>query len=138
MKRRLKKVNGVLIGFDVEAEESIRRLPADTLLYYDLTVPRNSKFHRKLFAMLNIIKDNYHDDVSIDDLLTHVKSELNMWDVVKIGNIHHKKFKSIAFDKMDDDEFADFYDKAVDVCMLLVPIDRMDLAEKISKFGGIK
>lgn len=136
MKRRLKKVNGTLVGFDSEAEEALKRLPVDTLLYYDITNPRNSKFHKKLFAMLSIIKDNYHEKVSVEEILVHIKDKLNMWDVAKIGDTHYKRYESISFDKMDEDSFAEFYDKAVDVCMLLVPIDMDDLAVQVAKFGS--
>ena len=137
MKRRLKKIgNGNIVGFDDEAVEALKRLPVDTLLYYDLTVPRKHKFHAKFFAMLNIVKDNYHEKISVEEVLIHVKDKLNMWDVAKIGDTHYKRYESISFDKMDDDAFAVFFDKAVDVCMLLVPIDRDDLALQISKFGN--
>ena len=137
MKRRLKKIGeGILVGFDDEATEALKRLPVDTLLYYDITNPRNSAFHRKMFAMLNIVKDNYHEKVSVEEVLIHVKDKLNMWDVAKIGDTHYKRYESISFDKMDDDAFAVFFNKAIDVCMLLVPINRDDLALQISKFGN--
>jgi len=134
MKRRLKKVNGVLVGFDDEAEEALKRLPADTLLYYDITNPRNGAFHKKLFAMMNIIKNNYHEKISVDEVLIHIKNELNMWDVVKIGNTHQKRYESISFDKMDEDSFGEFYNKAVDVCLKLVPMNNEELATQIAQF----
>lgn len=134
MKRRLKKVNGVLVGFDDEAVEALKRLPSDTMLYYDITNPRNGGFHRKLFAMMNIIKNNYHEQITVDEVLIHIKSELNMWDVVKIGNTHQKRYESISFDKMDEDSFGEFYNRAVDVCLKLVPINNEELSLQIAQF----
>jgi len=134
MKRRLKKINGVLVGFDDESVEALKRLPENTLLYYDITNPRNSGFHRKLFAMMNIIKDNYHETVTVDEILIHIKDTLNMWSVVKIGETHHKRYESISFDKMSEDEFGQFFSRAVNVCLKLVPMDREDLAEEIARF----
>jgi uncharacterized SAM-dependent methyltransferase len=134
MKIRVKKVDGVIVGFDPEAVEAMKKFPVNELLELNITRPRNSGHHRKFFAMLNIIVQNYHEQITVNDLLTHVKSELNYWDVFMVGNSHHKRYKSIAFANMDQDQFTEFYNKAVNVCLALVPMSRDDLANQIARF----
>jgi len=134
MKIRCVKKGGAIYGFDLEAEEAIKKFPVMELLELDIVRPRNVKFHRKFFAMLNIIVQNYHEPITVEDVLTHVKSELNYWDAIMVGNTHYKKYKSISFAKMDEDSFGEFYNRAVNVCMKLVPINKDDLATQIAMF----
>lgn len=135
MKRRLIKTkSGGLVGFDEEAKEALKRLPVGTFLYYDITNPRNGNFHKKFFSLLNIIKENYSEKVTVKEVLIHIKDELNMWEVVKVGKTHYKRFNSISFSSMTEDEFGEFYNRAIDVCLELVPIDMEDLAEQVAQF----
>lgn len=91
--------------------------------------PRNIRFHNKLFAMLQIILDNQDHYKSIDDLLDVCK--LRVGHVHVIGTKHGdvRLPKSISFASMSADEFAEFYDRAVDwVTSEVIPgLTRSDL-----------
>ncbi len=134
MKIRVYSRGDTIVAFDDEASQAMKKFPVGEMLELEISRPRNGKFHKKFFAMLNIIVQNYHENITVNDVLTHVKSELNYWDAVMVGNSHHKRYKSIAFANMDEDSFSEFYNRAVDVCLKLVPIDKEDLAYQIAKF----
>ena len=46
------------------------------------------------------------------------------------GNFMKRRLKKV------NGVFTGFYSEAEDVCMMLVPVDRDDLAIQVSKFGG--
>ena len=134
MKLRFIKSDGGLRPFDEECNEAIKKWKPDDFIVIDATRPRNGKFMRKFFALLNIIVQNYDGQITVEDVLLHVKSELNFWEAILVGNSHHKRYRSISFAKMDEDMFSQFYDRAVNVCLKLVPMDREDLAIQIARF----
>lgn len=134
-KRRVLKKGGVLVPFDDESKKAMDRLPSNSILFLDITNPRNGKFLNKYFAMLNIIKENYSENHDVSFFNLYVKDRLNMWETVLIGDVICKNYESISFGKMDEDTFADFYSKAVQVCLDLVPISEPELADRIARFG---
>ena len=81
-----------------------------------------------------IVYANTDEFKSLDNLLSYVKIETGCADIIEANGIAFRVPKSIAFASMREDEFNFFYNSAVDICMKLVPIDRDDLAEQISKF----
>lgn len=137
MRGRFTKQGEALIPFDDESREMIKKWKPGDFVEVDAKRPRNGKFHRLFFAMLGKVKESYHDqNITTDTLLTHIKTELNMWDVIQVGNTYQKQYHHISYAKMDEDEFAQFYSRALDVCLTLVPLDRDDLAmELVSNFG---
>lgn len=84
---------------------------------------RNWKFHRKFFAMLNIVFENMDHEVrekrnvhTVDGLLIDLKILLGHYDlwVSLEGNAVYIP-KSISFAAMDQIEFHAFYKHALDV-----------------------
>lgn len=99
------KLRGVKLGDEVCVE--IRR-------------PRNVRFHRKFFAMLNIVFDNLPDEMAagmgvacVEDLLEAVKIDLGMYALHNVNGKCVLKTYSISFAKMDEECFGVFYDRAV-------------------------
>ena len=133
MKIRLKKQNKALVPFDAEAEAVIAKWKEGDFLELEVKRPRNSQFHRKLFVMLNIILQNTDEFVSIDELLEFVKIKAGIYKIVKVGKTHYPITQSISFAKMSEDEFGLFYDRAVDACLSVVPIEKEELAQRIAE-----
>jgi hypothetical protein len=109
-----KTLGGSLQPIDDAGRELLSKIGASTILAVEWKRPRNVWFHRKLFAMLNIIFQNQSHYKSVDDLL----------DVCKLRTGHIRRIsttrgdvlipKSISFAAMDEDSFSKFYDRAVD------------------------
>lgn len=82
--------------------------------------PRNVRFHRKFFAMLQLVFDNMPDDVAVgagvacvEDLLEVVKIDLGMFDTYTVNHRMAIKTRSISFARMDEANFEIFYNRAV-------------------------
>lgn len=92
-----------------------------------ITVARNIKFHRKYFAMINTAYDYLTEKQqqafrSRDAFRKQVQTAAGFYEPV--WSIKHNEFleypKSIAFDKMDEKEFSEVYDRVLDVITALL------------------
>ena len=110
-----------------------------------ITMPRNIKFHRKFFALLNIAFENLPEKIqaeknidSVDRLLQLVKIHLGYYEVVKVGESNVLDLHSISFAKMDETEFRHFYDLAVNDILrcFLQGTEKEDLLREVELFIG--
>lgn len=100
--------------------------------------PRNPLHHRKFFALLGILVDNTEAFASTDHALMAIKAATGHGGWSKP---HPKATRemfypdSIAFDAMGQDEFNDFYEKAIDaVIKYWLPVDREELRKAVEEF----
>lgn len=128
----VKKLSG-LHPVNESGEAVIRRFGLGEIVSVDVKRPRNVLFHRKFFAMLQIILQNQDHYKSIDDLLEVCKLRTGHCHTVdtKFGEV--KITDSISFAKMDDSEFADFYDRACKwvVDEVIPGLDRQGLDDEV-------
>lgn len=102
----VKVFNKVKDGFDIFAEYKPRR---------------NMKFHKKYFALLNAVIINQSHYKNTDNLHEVIKFKGGYYDtIVPLKGEPILVTKSIAFDKMDNQEFEKFYSVALDECISLV------------------
>src|SRR3990167_8862216 len=101
-----------LYPIDEAGELAVRRMGQGDIVAVEVKRPRNVAFHRKFFAMLQLVLENQSHYKSIDDILDVCK--------LRIGHVRTVETKqgqvmipaSISFAAMDDAAFADFYDRA--------------------------
>lgn len=109
-----------------------------------ITLARNYEFHKKYFALINCAWA-YQDE----RVVSHFKSNVDLFrKTVEIAagncdtvyNISMKSWtdvpKSISFDKMDEAEFSDLYDRVKDVLfsVFLKGITEDDFIRNLSNF----
>ena len=136
-----RKLHG-LYPVDESGEAVIRKFASGEVVSINVTRPRNVAFHRKFFAMLNIILQNQDAFKSIDDLLELTKLRTGHCHTVltKAGEV--KITDSISFAAMDQDAFNDFYQRACAwVCEEVIPgLSQQDLdaevAAQLQDFGA--
>ena len=102
----------VLFPVDESGEAVIRKFGMGEVLTVEVKRPRNLAFHRKLFAMLNIVLENQNHFKSVDDLLELTKLRTGHCHTVETKYGQVKITDSISFASMDQDAFADFYNRA--------------------------
>lgn len=101
--RRLMKERGYRAGDDVRLE---------------IKKPRNVKFHRLAHAIGNLLVDNVEEfvDLSGHDALKRVQTESGVCcdaleiDLGPLGKASVNQARSLAFDEMEEDEFAKFFE----------------------------
>lgn len=139
---RLVKKLSALYAFDEAGEAVLRRLPPGEIVEVEITRPRNAQFHRKFFAMLQIILSNQEHYKSLDDLLAVCKLRIGHSKKIQTAHGIVEIPASISFASMDDIGFANFYDRACQWVLneVLPGLERHHLDEEVAQqlmeFGG--
>jgi len=96
--------------------EILAKWKLNDILRAEITKPRNSKFHRKFFALLNIAFENQDKYDNFSDFRVEISLKCGSYreHITTKGVIIYVP-KSIAFSNMDELEFSELYDKALDV-----------------------
>jgi hypothetical protein len=104
---------------------------------YECTIvkKRNPKFHRLYFSLLNMVFQNQDYYTNIEDLRHDLTVEAGFYSLRSDlqGNII-KKPHSISFSKMDDEQFANLYDKTLSVILLFFKFDKEDIEKNIEQY----
>ncbi|MCP4342395.1 MAG: DUF1367 family protein [Desulfobulbaceae bacterium] len=80
-------------------------------------INRNVYFHRMYFSMMNTAFSNQERFPTVDSLREAVTIEAGFYDPLYCMDAILKKAKSIAFNKMDQENFEVLYEKSVDILM---------------------
>ena len=117
----LKDRMGALRAADEQAEEALKKMKAGEYLTADIVRPRNPKFHRLFFALLNVVFTNLPEELekkipNIDRLLLHIKLQTDHFDIDStLGGKELYIPHSISFAEMDEDKFEVFFARAITV-----------------------
>lgn len=118
MKALFQRVGNNLVPDNPHALETLKKIKDGDYVDVDIRRNRNPYHHRKLFALLGLIYENQTHYGTIDELLTAFKFWIRHVDVVEIQEgghlVRHEYPKSIAWDKMDQTEFEQFYNSLVE------------------------
>ncbi len=103
---------------------------------YEVSIrrPRNVKFHRLFFALLNLGHQNTQMDLPFETY--------RRWAVMKAGFVKIYSTpkgqlfepESIAFANMDEDRFKQVYDRVLDVIVDDIGTDREDVMLALNEF----
>lgn len=128
-------------AYDSDAEVAIR-IPIGECIKAKFVKSRNVKHHKKFFAMLQMTIDNMpetmpnqYQDVNL--LLDEIKFQIGHFEMHHtLGGKDYYKVKSISFGKMDQIQFDEFYNKAVDVVLkyFLKEIDKETFEKEVMDF----
>lgn len=94
-----------------------------------ISADRNSKHHRKFFAILRLVVNNSKDFQNTDMLLSWLKIKAGITYTVKIGGDICLFPKSISFDKMNQIEFKKFYNRSLDILAEYLKISVDDIEQ---------
>jgi hypothetical protein len=107
--------NTFRIPFDADLEK-VKQIKEGEPRKWKITLPRNLFHHRKFMAILKTVLDNDPGEQfgnDMDFLLNWVKIKTGLVTVKEINGQVFKYPKSIKFESMKQDEFSEFYNKAV-------------------------
>jgi hypothetical protein len=121
MKIIVVKDKDVLRPIDERSFEELRKIKDGRTFICEIKRPRNLKHHRKYWALINLISDNL-DGVTPEALSNAVKMMIGHVVTVQFGDKNISYPDSISFDKMNQDQFNDFYEQAVKaICEFVIP-----------------
>jgi len=128
------KQNGGLFPADADAEEAFGKMRDGARYLVNLHRPRNVDHHRKLFAVLNVVQDNSDRWPTTETLLEDLKMSTGLFEtrVNSLTGIPYVVAKSISFSSMSQDEFEQWFNRAVDlICKQVLQMDKEYLLEII-------
>lgn len=111
-----KTLNG-LAPADVAGEEALRKVKLGDFVTVEVKKPRNGKHHRLYWALVGVVHHNQDRYETTEQLHSALKIAAGHYDLLTMPSGQEYKIpRSIAFDKMDQVEFSQFYDR---VCGLI-------------------
>lgn len=133
---KLKKIENAFIPCDEDTVKAFNKLSINDEIFCEYKPRRNYQFHKKLFSMLNLIKNNQSTYKSVDNILTECKFQAGYFEI-HVNNKGEQLLipKSISFATMKADEFEDFYSSAIDTCLELVPMGKEELENAILRYA---
>lgn len=131
----VKTLSGTIIPAADHDKEILKRFKAGDVFCADVTKPRNLKFHRKFFALLNLVLENQEIYKHLEDLRRDVTIEAGYFyhRTTMLGELV-KEPESISFAAMDDIKFGEFYNKSIDVIVQHFSFDKQSLIDEIDQY----
>ncbi len=105
----MRKMPGRLVPTRLPDEEVINGLKNGELLKVRFSRPRNLRHHNKFWKLLDVVASNSDHYETAEELCDVLKIKLGIAEkrIQQDGNVYYK-LGSIAFNKMDQDEFPSF------------------------------
>ena len=131
-----KSQGGVLIPADSECIDNMQKVKNGDTIMVEYKPKRNYQFHKKAFALLNLVLQNQNRYTNINDLLVEFKLKAGHYQehLTTKGKIIYIP-KSISFAEMDELEFGEIYNKFIDIALRdFVTMSKEDLEKQIINF----
>lgn len=120
MKAQLQRTSYDLnfIPYDSLSAEALNKIRAGEVVECSFKKMRNPQFHRKFFALINLVFERQKKYEVLEDFLTEIKLKIGHYrEHVTTKGVLIYVPKSISFNKCDEIEFRKIYSKTIDVCL---------------------
>lgn len=132
-----------------EDKEKVNKMPVGEPFQISYVQQRNPAFNRKYWALVNLVLQNLPETVEESLMQNHqfrikTKEDVHFYIKLKNGFVEKKYIgkdgniawvpKSISFDNMDEMEFQEFFDKAVDTACELLTVESDEIMKEIMRF----
>ncbi len=115
--------------------EKCKRLKVGEIYFFEVKKERNILFHRKFFALINLVFENQEIYSNADDLRYDLTIEAGFFKRrTNLEGNEVKKPKSISFSSMDETEFERLYDAFLNVVIKYFKFDKRAIEENIMEF----
>ena len=115
--------------------DKIKKLKVGQEYQCEVKQPRNLKFHKKFFALVNMLFENQEIYNNPDRLRKDLIIEAGLYDEwADFQGVMQREAKSISFASMNEDEFSELYSKVIDVIVKHFNFDREDIIENVQQF----
>lgn len=130
----IRTLSGFKPAYDSDIELS-KKIKLNEIYVYDFKKPRNYEFHKKFFALINMVYQNQEQYTNIEYLRKDLIIESGKYYLrYDFNGIEIKEAKSISFSSMDDIEFNELYNSVIDVIIKYFHFDKNEILENIDKY----
>ena len=129
----VRTLNGFKFAHDSDLEKG-RKIKVGDFVNCDIKKPRNYMFHKKFFALIELVFQNQDLTDDKDNLRAYLTVKAGFYETIKsdIGVMYLPK--SISFAKMDEIEFEELFIKFLNVSSMLIGVDNEDIMNELSEF----
>lgn len=108
------KIGAYLVPTSQDGQEMLAAMKADKEVMVQVHVPRNARFHRMFFALLNHVIEGGAWEGDTDSLLDAIKIATGYVDRIigMDGRVYYRP-RSIKFESLPQDQFKRFFNRAV-------------------------
>ena len=131
----IKTLSGLKLAYDTD-HDNYKKLPLNEVFEVTYTKKRNSKFHAKFFALINLCYQNQNHFNNFE----HLRKEL----IICAGHYElifnldtgdqKKEALSISFASMDETQFNQLYSDVLQVICDKFLFDKEDVLDNVEKF----
>lgn len=115
--------------------ESLKKMKAGEVYECEIKMPRNVRFHRKFFALINLVYQNQEIYTSIEHLRKDLIIASGHYETrFNFEGVEITEAKSISFAKMDEAEFNDLYSSVVDTICKHFHFDKTELVNEVAQY----
>ena len=132
-----KGLGATLRPADEVATEAIRKFPAGEIYEIEIKRPRNLKFHRKAFALMQLAYENQENYTEFDKFRRALVIEAGYFDDLRLlDGTTVREAKSLSFAKMDEDDFGKLYNALINTILRVVlpGVGRPELEAQVEQF----
>lgn len=115
--------------------ENAKKLPLNEPFPMTYVKKRNVKFHRKLFALINMVYQNQERYNNYEELRKHLTVASGYFNLTyDLEGVEQKEAKSISFASMDEIEFNALYSAVVDTIIKYFHFDKQEIIDNVEQF----
>jgi hypothetical protein len=114
--------------------DQLKKLKPGVTYSFEIKQPRNVKFHRKFFGLLNLAFDNQSAFNSFEEMRAWIIMKAGFYKRVVTPSGEMYQPESISFASMDDLQFAELYSRVMDVICNWLDISDEDVQEQLINY----
>ena len=126
-------LHGLVPLYDADLDEK-RKLKLGETYEVEIKRPRNVKFHRKFFALINEGWSNTETDMPVDVYRKWVTMRAGYYTIYHTPKGQLYEPVSISFSNMDEDAFQEVYSRVLDVIIDDLGVTADEMNQQIMSF----
>jgi len=131
-----KTADNKLMPSSEKSIQKFNKVKVSETILIDYKEKRNIKFHKKGFALLNLVFSNQDQYKNLEDLRIEFKLKAGLYElhVTTKGKPMYIP-KSMSFSEMDENEFEELYSKFIDIALQhFVNMNKQQLEDAVLRF----
>ena len=131
----IKQLNNTFkIAFDSDYELA-KKIKVNEPYEFEYKFKRNYQFHKKFFALVNMVFQNQETYTNIEHLRKDLTIEAGYYTTrSNLDGEEIKEADSISFSNMDNNKFSEFYNAILDVIVKYFHFDKQDIIDNVTQF----
>lgn len=127
--------NKFTAAFDSDYDK-IKKIKVGRMIEVEIIQKRNIEFHKKFFALINMVYSNQDHYNNLDELRKDLIISAGFYNVRhSFDGEEIKEAKSISFGSMGEEEFQDLYSKVMDEIVIHFNFNKQGIIDHINQYA---